>query len=528
MPDPAVSSSESRTAADRPETAPEVGIESSPTRRPGLRQIGRQSALNITAAVLAGVYSIWLTSFLLGTLGPAPYGTWATVTAFLTPLLVLDAGLGLLVVRASASHGSRPEDAAAEASTAHGLYLGLGMVGLVGGILLGLLPGPLLGLTGEAARDARTAAWILAADFAIVIGTSALPALLRGRQRYGAIVASSLFQVIVGAAFSVALVPALGLIGAAVAQLLSHLTARLAQLVLVWRLVPWFSPVPRRPKWRRLRQVAMFSGPLLMISLGSQISFSTDVIVVGGIVGAEAASWIAVGARLPILAVALLSVAVDVLFPVFVAEERLRPDVAPRLFWRALAAAGVLGGGAFLFLASARKEILDLWLPGWDPIAGAVFALYCLAWAVHMPAHVVALVIIAQSRHSVMAPIVLAESLANLALSIVLVIRVGPVGAALGSFIAVSVSNAIVLPLVARWRMRYPLVKVVLNSAGGLVLGGLAAALGFAIVEAAGLAGLERLLVQAVATGLAGLASLAVVWAPPGPLRRSTETSPAR
>jgi O-antigen/teichoic acid export membrane protein len=476
------------------------------------RTIGRQAFMNVASVVLGGAYTIWLTAYLVAHLGTGAYGAWATITAVLLPLMVLDAGLSLLVIRAAAAHRMRPDESAVEVTTAHGLYLGLGGIGLVLGLVLGLLPSALLGLSEADAQQVRYTGWILAADFGLIIGTSALPGLLRGHRRYEAIAASSLVQVAAGVVLTVVLLPSLGLVGAAVAQLLSHLAGRLVQLVLVRRLVPWFSPVPQRPRWTYLRTVMRFSGPLIVISLASQISFSTDVLVVGAIAGATAASSIAIGSRLPILAVSLLSIATDVLFPVFVEDERRQPGRPPVLMRRALLAAGLMSGCAFLFLASARTEILALWVPGVDPIAGTVFAIYCATWAIHGPAHVLALVVIAHDRHALMAPIVVVEAIGNLVLSIALVLAYGPVGAAVGSLVAVGISNGVVLPLVTRARLGIGLGGIYGASVAGLSAGVAIAAAAWAVVEVAGLADTARLLVQATLTGIVGLAALAVAW----------------
>ena len=358
----------------------------------------------------------------------------------------------------------------------------------------------------------RITGWILAADFGLIIGTSALPGLLRGHRRYEAIAASSIVQVTAGVVLTLVLVPSLGLVGAAVAQLLSHVVGRFAQLVIVRRLVPWFSPVPQRPRWAYLRTVMRFSGPLIVISIASQISFSTDVLVVGAIAGASAASAIAIGSRLPILAVSLLSIATDVMFPVFVEEERAKPGRPPALMRRALLAAGLMSGCAFLFLGSARTDILDLWVPGVDPIAGTVFGIYCATWAIHVPAHILALVVIAHARHALLAPIVVIESIGNLVLSIALVLAYGPVGAAIGSFVAVAISNGVVLPLVTRAQLGIGLRGIFGASVSGLLTGGLIAAFAWALVEFVDLGGVARLLVQALVTGILGLAALTAAW----------------
>lgn len=465
----------------------------------------------MASAGVAGIYTIWLTAFLFDRLGPASFGTWATIIAILTPLLVLDAGLGFVVIRASASEAAG-HGGAAEAMTAHGLYTALGLAGVVIGLGLGLIPGPVLGLSATDANEVRIACWVLSADFGLLIATSAFGGLLRGGRRYDALFVAAVGQAAAGLAFTVALVPSIGLIGAALAQLASHAAGRIVQVIFVRRFAPWFSLRPRRPRWTYLRTVASFALPLIVISIAGQISFSTDVIVVGAIAGASAAGWIAVGARLPALAVSLLSTTVGVIFPVFVEDGQARPGRPPATLARSLRAAGFMGGSAFLFLALARDDILDLWVPGIDPIASSVFAIYSVAWALHVPAHVLALLLISQARHTILAPFVLAESVANLVLSVTLVLLIGPIGAALGSLVAVAGSNGLVLPLVVRDRLGIPIRGIVGQSALGLALGASVAVAGWAVSEGLAVTGLGRLLVQASLTGVAGVIGLATLW----------------
>lgn len=255
-----------------------------------------------------------------------------------------------------------------------------------------------------------------------------------------------------------------------------------------------------------------FAAPLIVISIGGQISFSTDVIVVGTIVGASAAGWVSVGARLPALAVALLSTAASVVFPIFVEEGHARPGHPPATLARSLRSAGFMGGCAFLAIALARDQILDLWVPGADHIASGVFAISCVTWALHLPAHVLSLLLISQARHTILAPFVLVESVANLILSVALVALVGPIGAALGSLVAVSVSNGIVLPLLTSNRLAIPVRGIVEQSVLGLTLGAGVAIAGWAVVEMLALTGPGRLLVEALVTGVAGAFLLAMLW----------------
>jgi O-antigen/teichoic acid export membrane protein len=466
--------------------------------------------MNVASAAVAGLYTIWLTAFLVVETGPADYGAWATIVAILSPLLIVDSGLGFVVIRSAARRSAGRTDAAADAETAHALFVVLGAVASVIGLGLAVVPAAILGLTGRAAEATTTTAVVLALDFGVVVGSSALGGLLRGQRRYDAVLVSSLIQSVAGAGLSIALVPSVGLPGAAAAQLVSHVVGRAILLGFVARLAPWFSLRPGRPKPGHARAALRFAAPLIVMSIAAQLSFSTDVLVVGAVAGATAASWIAVGSRLPTLALSLVSIASDVIFPVFVEETTRRPGPPP-LLWRSLVAAGFMGGCAFLFLALAREEILDLWLPGFDPLASAVFGIYCVPWAIHLPAHVLTLVLISGSRHRVLAPLVLTEAVGNLALSIALVSVVGPIGAALGSLVAVAFFNGLVLPIVFSRRLAVPLAGVMGAMAGGLLLGGLIAGAGW-LVSTLWIGSPFHLAIHTVVTAILGVAGLGILW----------------
>jgi O-antigen/teichoic acid export membrane protein len=124
------------------------------------------------------------------------------------------------------------------------------------------------------------------------------------------------------------------------------------------------------------------------------------------------------------------------------------------------------------------------------------------------------LMVIASGRHRVIGAIVLAEALVNLVLSIVLVSIMGPVGAAVSSFVVIIADDLLILPAVSARALGARTAPILMGSLGGAVAGlGIAAAVN--LVPVGGVEGL------ALRGGLA-LAALIVAIAVLVPGSRAT------
>jgi O-antigen/teichoic acid export membrane protein len=262
-----------------------------------------------------------------------------------------------------------------------------------------------------------------------------------------------------------------------------------------------------------------FAAPLLVISIAGQLSFSADVVIVGAFSGAVAATWVTVGARLPGLALSLAHLAADVMFPFYVEEAHAQKPADSSALHRGLELAGFLGGAAFVALLLARQGLLHTWVGDANPVAVAVMSLYCLAWLIHMPAHILTLLLIARGRHGALVPVIVIEALANLGLSIALVQVMGPVGVAVASFAAVAVSNVILIPTLAHRATGISLTVAIWSAGRGWLLGALAAVSGYLMAEAASPSPILGLAIQVATTAALSTAWLWFVWRAPSVAR---------
>jgi O-antigen/teichoic acid export membrane protein len=190
-----------------------------------------------------------------------------------------------------------------------------------------------------------------------------------------------------------------------------------------------------------------FSGQNFLIHLAAKIVFSTDVIVVGIVLGAKAAAFYGIPARVFGLVVGLGTGATDLLYPAFSeleGAEELRRQ-------RHLLLTGLrLGMALMLLLALPLVLIPDLlihaWIgPGWAP-SYWVLALLGVAAILHQPAQVITQYLVARGQQRRLSVLLLAVVGANLALSIVLAWTVGLWGVALATVVTEAFATVVLIP----------------------------------------------------------------------------------
>jgi O-antigen/teichoic acid export membrane protein len=197
----------------------------------------------------------------------------------------------------------------------------------------------------------------------------------------------------------------------------------------------------------RLRQLASFSSSNFLVHIAQKIVFSTDVIVVGIVLGSAASGIYSVPAKLFALAFGLGTAATSLMFPAFAelegAEDRDRQ--------RRLLFAGLRGGMALmLVLALPLLAIPDLLIQAWIGSgfhsSYAVMAILAGVLLVHQPIFVVTQFLIARGRQRAIAIVSIAVTVANLGLSFLLARLVGLWGVAVSTLVTDLVMLGVVLP----------------------------------------------------------------------------------
>ncbi|MBA3429001.1 MAG: polysaccharide biosynthesis C-terminal domain-containing protein, partial [Actinobacteria bacterium] len=177
----------------------------------------------------------------------------------------------------------------------------------------------------------------------------------------------------------------------------------------------------------------------------------TDIVVVGIVLGPEAAALYAIPAKLFTLAFGLGSVGTNLLYPALAEHEGAGEDERQRR----LLLAGLRGGtAAAVLLALPLLLIPDQLIKGWvgDGYgeSSPVLVLLALVLLVHQPIYLVTQFLIARARQRAIARALVLAGVANVILSVILATTVGLWGVALSTLLSdVAVLLYVVPALVA-------------------------------------------------------------------------------
>jgi O-antigen/teichoic acid export membrane protein len=413
----------------------------------------RRNALGVYAVYAAAIVSgLLVTPIVIHSIGTPAFGIWTFIGAVTIYLSVLDFGVAPSIVRFAAEARGRgaDEDLNAVASTGLVVYALIGVLTLPVGIALAWVVPSAVGAPPDLTWDARVATLFVVASLAIRFPLGLFNNLLIARQRWDVSNLANLSSTVLYAALVAILIPRWGglvLLGA----LTFGTTALRLVLPLFWlrRELPGLHIARRYVTRARLRQLASFSSSNFLVHIAQKIVFSTDVIVVGIVLGSAASGEYSVPAKLFALAFGLGTAATALMFPAFAelegSEDRDRQ--------RRLLLAGLRAGMALmLVLALPLLFIPDLLIHAWigDGFrrSYSVMAILAGVLLVHQPIFVVTQFLIARGRQRAIAVVSIAVTVANLVLSFVLARAVGLWGVALSTLVTDVVMLVGALPLI--------------------------------------------------------------------------------
>jgi O-antigen/teichoic acid export membrane protein len=411
----------------------------------------RRNVLGIYAVYAASIVSgLVVTPVVLHAIGNESFGIWSFIGGITIYLSVLDLGVGPSIVRfAAEARGRRaPEETNALASVGLALYAAIALVTLPLGLLVAWLVPVLVETPSDLEWEARVATFLVVLSIAARFPLGLFNNLLVAQQRFDVQNLANLVSTVVYAVLVVTLIPnGGGLI------LLGALTLATTLLRLAVPLGWLRSELPDLRLGRaylsrsRLRELASFSWSNFLVHVANKVVFSTDVVVVGILLGAEAAALYAIPAKLFTLAFGLGSVGTNLLYPALAEQEGAGEEGEQRR----LLLAGLRGGtAAALVLALPLLFIPDLLIEAWvgDGYgeSSPVLALLALVALVHQPIYLFTQYLIARARQRQIATALIVAVALNVVLSVVLAKWVGLWGVALATLVTDAALLAYVVP----------------------------------------------------------------------------------
>jgi len=415
-----------------------------------LHGIGRHAAWTGLQLAAGALGQVAVAAVAVRRMGAGEFGQAALVLAVGGLVAVVDVGLGASVVRTIASrredHDASRASVQQEVRAAQGIYVMLAFL-----VMVATLAGSSwAGLVEEPFTDPGTIGFVGAGVMAFVLGAPVV-AVATGRRDFRSIAVTNSVGAVVNVSIVYAASSALGSTSVGIGYFVGTSIQRLLLAKHVRRTVPWLSYRPARPRWNTAQPILAYSAPLVLTAAASQLVSASDLVVLSIFSTATAVGLYRLGGALPTWSAGALYRVYDVAFPALLrARTELEQIVALRLLTRF---ASLAAGTGFGFLAFERVAVVRVVAGDVGPLASDVLAIFAIIWALNAPAHGLALLLTARARHHFLAVVVVGEAVVNIGLSVVLVARWGPIGAALATLVTLLISNLLVLPALATSRV---------------------------------------------------------------------------
>ena len=414
--------------------------------------LGRSAVWRYVALGASTIEGVVIAAVALRRLGTSGYGAFALAATTVGLLGTIDFGLSLTIMRAVAQDTEKfPKPrglrARADVAAANSVYAlcGIATLAVTGLIVLWL---PLLTKSTQVGSgEDRLTILLVGLAIAIYLGTAAFDGIPAGRKRFAVPAFAGAAGAVANVVFVVLTIKDLHLVALGAGQLLGSVITRVIGGIWIHRhnLVQ-FAPV--KPRRADLRRVALFTLPLLVLSIGGQLIAATDLLVIGALSTAAAVAFYRVGSLAPNQLIAVVYTGFDAIFPSLSASPSPEEQEATVVFLTRVIS--YCAGVAFAEVVMLRSDFVALIVGHPDHLAATVLILFSAVWVANVPVHGLALLLIARGRQRAFIPLVAAEAVANVALTIAFVYAFGPVGAAVATLVTIVISNDVLLPLIVR------------------------------------------------------------------------------
>lgn len=433
----------------------------------GGQSIIRGIASNWTALILSILASFFLSPFVVNKLGSVYYGIWALTLQFTSYLYLLDFGVRDAIVRYTSKYTARQQSNRLNAilTTASLTYLPILLLCLlITGLCVWAVPGP-FNIEPQYHAATRLAVLFTGLTISQTFVFNIFLGILQGMRRYdianGIEVGALLLRVLLIVVF---LKLGYGLVALAMIQFATSLLGGLVWMTVARKLLEkrGMKLSLALPRGRRLpalvRRVVGYGVYSFIHSAAQKIVFASDTLIVGIMMPIQAVTYYSIAATLTQYLKTLLGSTAKVFLPVSSElQARGRSADLHELFLRGAKLNMILVIPIALTLVVLGTQFIGLWMGRqfMQPIEW-VLPILALTQILSSPHNVVVNILYGIGRHAALAWLRLGEAAVNLALSITLAKSMGLVGVALGQAIPHLILVMVVLPLLLRSIIGFP------------------------------------------------------------------------
>lgn len=407
--------------------------------------------LSFTVNILV---TILLTPFLIYYLGRSGYGLWVTLGSLLGYVSLLDLGLYTTSTKfvAECRGRSDPNGLNTFIATAFVTYLIMGFVALGSSIFLSFYLAELFPVSSDLATVGKPFLLVAGTSLALSFPLSLLNGILFGFQRLDVLNLINTLGSVCNGFFSVmALKIGSGMVGVAWVGLATNVLTAALKWSFIRREFPHVRIQPGLFDAAVLKKTLSYAFYVFLVSVGAQVVFNTDNIIIGKFLGIAAVTSYAVAFRLSFILMQGVFKVVDVLPPTFSELYSLRDTAKLRaLFVQSSKFSVGLAVPITIVLVLFGEDIIRLWV-GRENFVGmpTLLGLAALTF-MHSFVHPGAVMLLTNAgRVRAVCFFNIAEAVLNLVLSIALVRRMGVLGVILGTVFAQALTNLWYLPISA-------------------------------------------------------------------------------
>ncbi len=397
--------------------------------------------------VLVGIF---LSPYILHHLGDDAFGIWILIFSITGYYGLFDLGIRSSIVRYVAKYAATNEEDEVNrlVNTALFSYSVIAVATMIITLILTYCLDSIFHVSAEFAVTARWLLLMVGASVAINFPLGVFSGVLEGLQRFLLVNLVSVVSTLLRAVFIVvALQHGYRLLMVAFITVALPLLGAVVKAIAVpylLRLRIGLGYVSRST----LRHIASYSGTTFLIIVAGRLRFKTDAIVVGTFISAAAVTYFTIGARLVDYASEVVQSMAQIFVPMSSQSDAVGDlDVLRKIFVAGNRMCALVIFPITAILIVLGKSVIEAWVG-----ARYVAASYPVMLILLIPSTLMIMqsassrVLFGMGKHQMLAKVTLAEGIANLVLSVVLVRKFGIVGDAVGTAIPLTLTVLFFLP----------------------------------------------------------------------------------
>jgi len=411
-----------------------------------LKNVGSSwSALGVN--VLVGIF---LSPYILHRLGDDAFGVWILIFSVTGYYGLFDLGIRSSIVRYVAKYSTTDEHDELNrlVNTAMFSYSGIGALAMAVTLIAAYYVNSIFRIPAEFVVTARWLLLMVGAAVSLGFPLGVFGGTLEGLQRFYLLNFTSISSTLLRALLIViALRHGRGLLTVALITVSLPLLNGLVNAAAVFRHLRLRLGV-QYVSGASLRRIASYSGTTFVIIVAGRLRFKTDALVIGTAISAAAVTYFTIGARLVDYSTELVHSMAQIFVPMSSQSDAMGDTERLRKIFVAgnrMCAMVILPIAAILVILG--KSVIEAWVG-----ARYVAASYPILLILLIPSTVMLMqaassrVLFGMGKHQMLAKVTLAEGIANLVLSLILVRKFGIVGDAVGTAIPLTCTILFFLP----------------------------------------------------------------------------------